>query len=177
MWWDGKTWRNASEINSDSEDQLQKDVREILIGQYLGSSVEEYLGLNASKTSVRFCGPVFYDGEQLEVTPDGTVVLPNNQEAEYKPYNCTVFKHDDSVTEEYEPDVLDNYDPVEKPAHYNQGGIEAIDYIKQQLGNEGYRAYCLGNVMKYLHRHTYKGKPKEDLAKAVWYLNEAKGTY
>ena len=25
-------------------------------------------------------------------------------------------------------------DVVNKPPHYNQGGMEAIDYIKQQLG-------------------------------------------
>ena len=26
------------------------------------------------------------------------------------------------------------WDAVSKPKHYNQGGTEAIDYIKQQLG-------------------------------------------
>ena len=37
-------------------------------------------------------------------------------------------------------------DVVNKPPHYNQGGMEAIDYIKQQLG-EGIVDYCEGNVL------------------------------
>ena len=57
---------------------------------------------------------------------------------------------------------------VDKPPHYNQGGIEAIDYIKQQLG-DGFVEYCEGNVMKYLHRWRYKNGI-EDLKKAEWYL-------
>ncbi len=169
MWWDGKTWRDASEVNSDSEDQLQKDVREILIGQYLGSNVEEYLGLNDSNLQKEILLDESTVGRyaRIRCNSDGTcgIVLLEHHEDVSKEHNLPIFKQ------------ANDFDPVEKPAHYNQGGIEAIDYIKQQLGDEGYRAYCLGNVMKYLHRHAYKGKPKEDLAKAVWYLNEAKGTY
>jgi hypothetical protein len=70
----------------------------------------------------------------------------------------------------------DTHDPVEKPAHYNQGGIECIDYIRQVLGEGGFKAYCLGNCIKYLHRHDYKGKPEEDLRKAQYYLNAALST-
>ena len=58
---------------------------------------------------------------------------------------------------------------VTKPEHYNKGGIEAIDYIKQQLG-EGFGDYCSGNVMKYLHRYKYKNGI-EDLRKARQYLD------
>ena len=64
-------------------------------------------------------------------------------------------------------------DPVNAPPHYNQGAIECIDYIAQVLGPEGFKSYCLGNVIKYIHRHTYKGKPEEDLKKASYYLNKA----
>ena len=48
-------------------------------------------------------------------------------------------------------------DPVNHPIHYNnaKGGIECIDYIKQQLGRE-FPAYLEGNAIKYLHRHKYK---------------------
>ena len=59
---------------------------------------------------------------------------------------------------------------VYKPPHYNQGGVEAIDYIKQQLG-EGIIEYCEGNVIKYLHRWRYKNG-LQDLKKAQWYLNK-----
>ena len=58
---------------------------------------------------------------------------------------------------------------VTNPEHYNKGGIEAIDYIKQQLG-EGFGDYCSGNVMKYLHRYKYKNGI-EDLRKARQYLD------
>lgn len=63
-----------------------------------------------------------------------------------------------------------DYDPVEKPEHYNQGGIECIDYIRQVLGLEGFIGYCHGNMIKYQHRYRYKSNPKEDLEKANWYL-------
>lgn len=61
-------------------------------------------------------------------------------------------------------------DMVNKPEHYNQGGIECIDYIEQTLG-DGFGAYLQGNVVKYLHRWKYKGGV-EDLKKAQWYLNK-----
>ena len=59
-------------------------------------------------------------------------------------------------------------DVVDKPEHYNKGGIEAIDYIKQQLGDD-FSAYCEGNVHKYIHRYKYKNGV-EDLRKARVYL-------
>ena len=56
-------------------------------------------------------------------------------------------------------------DPVNHPAHYKVGGIETIDFIEaKKLG------YNLGNVVKYLTRADYKGKKREDLRKAQWYL-------
>ena len=62
------------------------------------------------------------------------------------------------------------YDPVEKPEHYNKGNIEAIDYIKQQLGIN-FEDYCYGVVLKYLHRFRYKDGV-QDLRKAKWYLEQ-----
>jgi hypothetical protein len=59
-------------------------------------------------------------------------------------------------------------DFVDSPAHYNNGGIECIDYIRQQLGEEGYIAYCEGNMIKYQHRYKYKGGV-EDLEKSCKY--------
>ena len=69
-----------------------------------------------------------------------------------------------------------NYNNIDKPFHYNQAGIECIDYIKQVLGKEGFIAYCRGNVMKYNHRAFYKGNPTEDMAKAEQYLQWANET-
>jgi hypothetical protein len=59
-------------------------------------------------------------------------------------------------------------DRVNSPPHYNNGGMECIDYIQQQL-DEHFSSYCQGNVIKYLHRWRYKNGV-EDLKKAEWYL-------
>ena len=70
------------------------------------------------------------------------------------------------------------FDPVERPAHYNQDGIECIDYIRHVLGIDGFIAYCHGNMIKYQHRYRYKGNGVEDMKKAEWYvkrMNEALG--
>jgi hypothetical protein len=61
-------------------------------------------------------------------------------------------------------------DMVNSPSHYAAQGVECIDYIKQQLTEEQYMGYLLGNVTKYLHRHNYKNG-LEDLRKAIWYLD------
>lgn len=77
-----------------------------------------------------------------------------------------------------EAEKLSKFDSVERPAHYNMGGIECIDYIKQVIGLDGFIAYCHGNFLKYQHRYRYKQKPVEDMKKAEWYLhkmNEALG--
>lgn len=63
----------------------------------------------------------------------------------------------------------EEWDSVNKPAHYRVGEVEAIDYIHQQLGT-GVRDYLLGNIHKYLHRHQFKGSPLEDLKKTEFYL-------
>jgi hypothetical protein len=76
---------------------------------------------------------------------------------------------EDKQASEDTEDTTEEMDAVHKPAHYNVGSIEAIDYIKQQTG-DGFRDYLYGNAMKYMHRHRYKGKPVECLKKAQWYL-------
>jgi len=61
-------------------------------------------------------------------------------------------------------------DAVNKPPHYNQGSIECIEYLKDNLG-DGFQYYLDGNIKKYLHRWRYKDAPVEDLRKARWYLD------
>ena len=61
-------------------------------------------------------------------------------------------------------------DMVNSPAHYNQSCIECIAAIQAALG-PNFKYYLQGNIMKYLWRFDYKGKPLEDLEKAQWYLN------
>jgi hypothetical protein len=56
-------------------------------------------------------------------------------------------------------------DIIKKPPHYNQGGIEPIDYI---VANK--LSYCEGNVVKYISRWKFKGGV-EDLKKAKQYID------
>ena len=62
---------------------------------------------------------------------------------------------------------------VNNPPHYNNGNIECIDYIIDNMGREGASYYCEGNVKKYIHRWRYKdASPIDDLRKARWYLDK-----
>jgi hypothetical protein len=60
---------------------------------------------------------------------------------------------------------------VDHPAHYNAGKIECIDAIEEAVkGLDGRESFATGNAIKYLWRWKRKGG-KEDLKKAVWYIN------
>lgn len=61
-------------------------------------------------------------------------------------------------------------DPVNKPAHYTKGGIEALDAIEASMTEEAFCGFLKGNVMKYLWRYRDKGG-LQDLRKALYYLN------
>ena len=66
--------------------------------------------------------------------------------------------------------LKDEKDMVDRPDHYTYGGIECIDAMKAMMSREEYIGYLRGAAFKYLWRYPYKGKPKEDLRKAGWYL-------
>ena len=66
---------------------------------------------------------------------------------------------------------MPEYDTVNKPMHYALSGIECIEYIKERLTPEEFKGYCWGNLIKYQHRHNYKGKSVEDMEKAQYYLD------
>lgn len=51
-------------------------------------------------------------------------------------------------------------------AHYNKSNIEAIDVIEDWDLNFG-----LGNVIKYIAKSDHKGSKRDDLEKAIFYLN------
>ena len=66
------------------------------------------------------------------------------------------------------PDV-EPCDAVDHPAHYRRFNVEVIDIIRHVLGEEGFRAYCIGNEVKYRLRAGFKSDGAEDLAKAMKY--------
>ena len=53
------------------------------------------------------------------------------------------------------------------PTHYQGNKFEVIDIIEDFDLN-----FCLGNAIKYILRCDLKGKPIEDLEKAIFYLND-----
>lgn len=59
---------------------------------------------------------------------------------------------------------------VNKPAHYTQGKIEIIDFIKDSSTKEEFEGFLINNVKKYICRFRHKNGV-EDLKKASWYLN------
>ena len=63
------------------------------------------------------------------------------------------------------------YDVVNKPRHYNQGGIECIDALKAAtVSKTGIEAVCTANAIKYLWRYEEKNGV-EDVKKARWYID------
>lgn len=62
--------------------------------------------------------------------------------------------------------ILDR-EMVNHPDHYQgSGGMEVIDIIENyDLG------FSLGNAIKYILRSNKKGSAKQDLKKAIWYIN------
>jgi hypothetical protein len=55
---------------------------------------------------------------------------------------------------------------VNHPEHYQGNKLEVIDIINDYELN-----FELGNAIKYILRADKKGNKKQDLEKAIWYLN------
>ena len=64
-------------------------------------------------------------------------------------------------------------DNVNHPSHYESGKFECIDVMREALGDEVVKGFCLGNAFKYIYRCMHKhSDPTEDVKKAKWYLNK-----
>lgn len=57
-------------------------------------------------------------------------------------------------------------DMVNSPPHYTVGGIETIDFIEAKK-----LPHHLATAVAYIARAQHKGTEKQDIQKAVWYLN------
>jgi hypothetical protein len=64
-------------------------------------------------------------------------------------------------------------DIINRPAHYNYGKVEVIDYIMQVCAlYPGHQAALVANLIKYVSRAPIKSNKEEDLKKAQWYMNK-----
>ena len=59
-----------------------------------------------------------------------------------------------------------NFNMVDHPAHYQGKSFEVIDIINDYKLN-----FEMGNAIKYILRADKKGNKKQDIEKAIWYLN------
>ena len=66
--------------------------------------------------------------------------------------------------------ALPDTDPVNSPAHYNQGRVQCIDAIEASMTRDEFLGFLKGNVTKYVWRYSGKGG-LQDLRKANWYLD------
>jgi hypothetical protein len=55
---------------------------------------------------------------------------------------------------------------------YYKGEIECIDAIKASMSLDAFKGYLKGNIQKYVWRD--KKNKREDLDKAIWYINKLK---
>lgn len=62
---------------------------------------------------------------------------------------------------------------IKSPKHYKLQGldIEAIDVIRSVLGEQGFKDYCHGNILKYLIRAGKKEDELKDFKKAKEYIS------
>ncbi len=68
--------------------------------------------------------------------------------------------------EKEDMEAQENKEMVNHPAHYQGTKTEVIDIIEDyNLG------FSLGNAIKYILRADKKGNKKQDLEKALWYIN------
>lgn len=85
---------------------------------------------------------------------------------------CAVADRKGSTSHECKCQRKVEYDTVNHPSHYCQGGIECIDAIQAAVtGLTGMEAVCTGQIIKYVWRWKHKNGT-EDLQKARFYLNK-----
>lgn len=60
---------------------------------------------------------------------------------------------------------------VDHPDHYRTSSVECIDAIEAAVeGLDPQEGFLIGSAIKYLWCFKKKGKPIEDLQKAIWYI-------
>lgn len=64
---------------------------------------------------------------------------------------------------------------VHSPGHYTTGNVEVIDLLEDiaERYDDPKIAYLVSTASKYIYRSPFKNNQKEDLEKAVWYLQRA----
>lgn len=78
-------------------------------------------------------------------------------------YKLELYVEETTKSKHEESDLIDKQD------HYTANGIEPIEIMRQNMTQEEYRGFLLGNIIKYPLRYKRKNG-LEDLQKAKTYL-------
>lgn len=62
-------------------------------------------------------------------------------------------------------------DNVNHPSHYETGKFECFDVMREALGDNVIKDFCIANSFKYIYRHKRKNGV-EDIKKAKWYIDK-----
>lgn len=174
--------QNIGQVKIDKSDiKLESQQQEL--DKFPKFKIRQIVNLPEINTLDKNCKPVTYS------SPTGTIIGINKINGKFMYDLKPNFDIPATVIWYYESDLLEynlnsdhnqelntqsnnKSDNVNQPIHYTTGGIETIDFIKAKLGREGFIAYCIGNVMKYITRYQHKNGI-EDLNKAMVYLGWA----
>lgn len=113
------------------------------------------------------------EGDHVVLLQDGCTVKNNNNGSTVichvpfvydKAYFSFMFEVD-------KPSDKNEFDTVNNPQHYTNGGIECIDAMIAAYGKEAVMHFCQCNAFKYQWRFDKKNGV-EDLKKAEWYNNK-----
>ena len=81
---------------------------------------------------------------------------------------------DDLILKLVESGVPSSNEPQDaiNPSHYKHNGIETIDYMKAVSTEEEFKGHLRLTAIKYISRLGKKDCPKQEIKKAIWYLNK-----
>lgn len=134
-----------------------------------GFSSYDYNGYITTQTSVTFGTKLRYFDYEYEIEEEETVVDWIEFRDTVDLFTILKKRNNLGDADLVESDV---HDAVHKPSHYQlEDGTEVKDHIRSLLGDEGFKAYAIGNAIKYIGRYAGKGNPKQDLQKAQEYLD------
>ncbi len=143
---------------SEADFEGAPDEATVLIGGYklMGRYWAECFRPDAKYKNCNIKGRL--DGALKNIHTDGEIIAERR-------------KVDDLQSRTNDANLQQGFNTVQRPAHYNQSGIECIDAIAAAVkGKSGIEAALVSNVIKYLWRYELKNGV-EDVRKAQWYLD------
>jgi len=133
-----------------------------------------------------YVGPIFfYDNDKelaREKQSETAKPIEFKDVREWKPPSTGTWKFgpDEGTVKDGPSDVANSHvirgvlttnDAVVSPNHYDKGGKQVWDLMKDLVSAEEYRGYLTLNVVKYVSRYKQKGG-KQDLLKARAYIDK-----